>query len=167
MYEAGRRAAEAELAEAWHQLTAPGAPGITHVELDERRGGPGGRAHFAGPPRPASRPVSPRRRTRTGGIRMKFRTSREPEPEPGLGPTAEALSGGCEPDDALPIDRRLVLPDPPEPAVSGTGGEYGLAWWTADTFRAGADPEFEVLGVDPRAPETGPATGPEPELEAE
>ena len=44
---------------------------------------------------------------------MKFRRSREPEPEPDLGPAAGALSGGCEPDDALPIDDRLVLPDPP------------------------------------------------------
>ena len=98
---------------------------------------------------------------------MKFRRSREPEPEPDPGPAAEALSGGFEPDDALPTDHRSVLPDPPEPAVSRTRTEYGLAWWTADTFLAGADPEFEVLGVEYQTPETEPATGPEPELEAE
>ena len=49
MYQAGRRQAEAEQAEAWHQLAAPVAHGITHAELEERRWGPGGREHFADP----------------------------------------------------------------------------------------------------------------------
>ena len=97
---------------------------------------------------------------------MRFRKSPEPGPEPGPGLAAEALSGGVEPD-ALPVDHRPVLPDPPEPAAARAGTEYGLAWWTADTFRAGADPEFEVLGVEYQTPETGPAPGPEPDLEAE
>ena len=55
MYEAGRGAAEAEMAGAWHQLAAPVAYGLTHVELQERRWGPGGRGHFA-EPRPAGFP---------------------------------------------------------------------------------------------------------------
>jgi len=54
MYEAGRPA-EAEMAGARHQLAAPVAHGLTHVELQERRWGPGGRGHCAGP-RPAGFP---------------------------------------------------------------------------------------------------------------
>jgi hypothetical protein len=49
MYEAGRRAAEAEMAERWHQIAAPVAHGMSHAELEERRWGPGGREHFADP----------------------------------------------------------------------------------------------------------------------
>ncbi len=37
------------------------------------------------------------------------------EPEPDLGPAAETLENGAEPDDALYIDRGWV-PDPPEVA---------------------------------------------------
>jgi len=69
MYEAGRPA-EAEMAEARHQLAAPVARGHTHVELQETALG-------TGRPRPLRRtapgrlpgPVSPgrRKRTRTGG----------------------------------------------------------------------------------------------------
>lgn len=55
MYQLGRQHAEAEQAEAWHRLAAPVAHGITHGELEERRWGPGGRAHFADP-RPGDYP---------------------------------------------------------------------------------------------------------------
>ena len=70
MYEAGRGAAEAEMAGAWHQLAAPAARGHTHVELQERRWGPGGRAPLCRTaPGRVPGPVSPsrRKRTRTGG----------------------------------------------------------------------------------------------------
>jgi hypothetical protein len=63
MYEAGRRAAEAEQAEAWHQLAAPVAHGIPYAELEERRWGPGGREHFADP-RPGDFPGRAARRER-------------------------------------------------------------------------------------------------------
>jgi hypothetical protein len=49
MYEAGRRDAEAEMAERWHQIAGPVAHGMSHAELEARRWGPGGRAHFADP----------------------------------------------------------------------------------------------------------------------
>jgi hypothetical protein len=49
MYEAGRRDAEADMAERWRQITAPVTHGTSHAELEQRRWGPGGRAHFAGP----------------------------------------------------------------------------------------------------------------------
>jgi hypothetical protein len=65
MYQAGRRSAEAEMAEAWHRLAAPVAHGMPYAELEERRWGPGGRAHF-GDPRPGDFPGHCRR---------------EPEPE--------------------------------------------------------------------------------------
>ncbi|MGH3254823.1 MAG: hypothetical protein ACRDOU_05335 [Streptosporangiaceae bacterium] len=55
MYELGRRAAEAEQAEAWRRLAAPVAHGIAYAELEERRWGPGGREHFADP-RPGDYP---------------------------------------------------------------------------------------------------------------
>jgi hypothetical protein len=47
MYQAGRRAAEAEMAERWHELAASVTHGLPFAELEERRWGPGGRAHFA------------------------------------------------------------------------------------------------------------------------
>ena len=65
MYQRGRHDAEAEQAEAWHRLAAPVAHGIAYAELEERRWGPGGRAHFADP-RPGDFPGHCRR---------------EPEPE--------------------------------------------------------------------------------------
>ena len=49
MYQAGRRAAEAEQAAAWHELAASVVHGVSHAELEERRWGPGGREHFADP----------------------------------------------------------------------------------------------------------------------
>src|ERR1700733_10346222 len=47
-YQAGYRQAEADQAALWHQITHPAA-GPSNAELEERRWGPGGRAHFADP----------------------------------------------------------------------------------------------------------------------
>lgn len=47
MYARGRRDAEAEQAAAWQRSTAPVVHGTPAAELEERRRGPGGRAHFA------------------------------------------------------------------------------------------------------------------------
>ena len=47
MYAAGRRDAQAEMAEAWRRVAAPVVHGISAAELEERRWGPDGRAHFA------------------------------------------------------------------------------------------------------------------------
>jgi len=49
MYAAGRRDAEAEMAERWRHVTAPVVHGMSHAELKGRRWGPGGRSHFADP----------------------------------------------------------------------------------------------------------------------
>jgi hypothetical protein len=49
MYQAGRRDAEAEMAQRWAQISRPAADGISHADLEQRRWGPGGRAHFADP----------------------------------------------------------------------------------------------------------------------
>jgi hypothetical protein len=49
MYQVGYAAAEADMARHWAQITRPVAHGISHAELEERRWGPGGRAHFADP----------------------------------------------------------------------------------------------------------------------
>jgi hypothetical protein len=46
MYEAGHRDAEAEMAARWARVTAV-VRGPDLAEIDERRWGPGGRAHFA------------------------------------------------------------------------------------------------------------------------
>jgi hypothetical protein len=46
MYEAGRREAEAEMAAQWSRVTAV-VRGLDLDELEARRWGPGGRAHFA------------------------------------------------------------------------------------------------------------------------
>jgi|SRR5271157_3892176 len=54
MYEAGRRAAEAEMAAQWSRVTAV-VRGPDLAELEARRWGPGGRAHF-GDPRPGDFP---------------------------------------------------------------------------------------------------------------
>jgi hypothetical protein len=48
-YQAGYRQAEADQAARWNQATRPAADGPSRAELEERRWGPGGRAHFAGP----------------------------------------------------------------------------------------------------------------------
>jgi hypothetical protein len=54
MYEAGRRAAEAEMAAQWSRVTAV-VRGPDLAELEARRWGPGGRAHF-GDARPGDFP---------------------------------------------------------------------------------------------------------------
>ena len=45
MYEAGRRDAEAEMADRWSRVAAP-VRGPDLEEIEARRWGPGGRAHF-------------------------------------------------------------------------------------------------------------------------
>jgi hypothetical protein len=71
MYQAGRRDAEAEMAERWNRIAGPvsrarDAGGIEEIEeIEERRWGPGGRAHF-GDPRPGD---------------FHGRVAAEPEPE--------------------------------------------------------------------------------------
>ena len=65
MYEAGRRDAEADMAAQWARAAAA-VRGPGFAELEERRWGPGGRAHFADP-RPGDYPG---------------RGARQPEPEP-------------------------------------------------------------------------------------
>jgi hypothetical protein len=47
MFEAGRQAAEAEMAERWARVTAPAVRGQAFAALEEKRWGSGGRAHFA------------------------------------------------------------------------------------------------------------------------
>jgi hypothetical protein len=49
MYQAGRRDAETDMAWRWAQIARPAAHGISHADLEQRRWGPGGRAHFADP----------------------------------------------------------------------------------------------------------------------
>ncbi len=49
MYEAGRRSAEADMAARWDEIARAAIRGPSHAELEERRWGPGGRAHFADP----------------------------------------------------------------------------------------------------------------------
>ena len=72
MYEAGRRDAEAEMAQAWAEAADPVAHGgPAFADLEECRWGPGGREHFADP-RPGDYP----------GL------SARPEPEPELEPEA-------------------------------------------------------------------------------
>ena len=48
-FEVGYRQAEADQAARWAEVARPIAHGISHAELEERRWGPGGRAHFADP----------------------------------------------------------------------------------------------------------------------
>jgi hypothetical protein len=69
MYETGRRDAEADMAERWRQIAAPVTHGTSWAELEQRRWGPGGRAHFADP-RPGDFPGRD--------------TKPQPEPEPEL-----------------------------------------------------------------------------------
>ena len=69
MFAAGRRAAEAEMAERWNRVAAPvvaGGPDL--AELEARRWGPGGREHFADP--------------RPGDYPGRIPAQRQPEPEP-------------------------------------------------------------------------------------
>ena len=49
MYQAGRRDAEADMARRWAEIARPAARDVSHAELEQRRWGPGGRAHFADP----------------------------------------------------------------------------------------------------------------------
>ena len=49
MYEAGRRDAEADMARFWAEAARQVTRGVSHAELEQRRWGPGGRAHFADP----------------------------------------------------------------------------------------------------------------------
>ncbi len=49
MYQAGYAQAEADMAERWARIAAPVVHGRPWAELEERRWGPGGRAHFADP----------------------------------------------------------------------------------------------------------------------
>jgi hypothetical protein len=49
MYQAGWAAAEADMARRWAALVRPVVTGISHAEHEQRRWGPGGRAHFADP----------------------------------------------------------------------------------------------------------------------
>jgi hypothetical protein len=48
-FQAGYRQAEADQAAEWAKVARPVVHGISHAELEERRWGPGGRAHFADP----------------------------------------------------------------------------------------------------------------------
>lgn len=48
-FEAGYRQADADMAARWDQIARPVVRGISHAELEERRWGPGGRAHVADP----------------------------------------------------------------------------------------------------------------------
>jgi len=69
MYQAGRRDAEAEMAERWNRIAGPVSRardlgGIEEIEA--RRWGPGGRAHFADP--------------RPGDFPGRVPAQRQPEP---------------------------------------------------------------------------------------
>ena len=48
-YRAGYRQAGADQAAWWNQIARAAIDGPAHAELEERRWGPGGRAHFADP----------------------------------------------------------------------------------------------------------------------
>ena len=48
-YRAGYRQADADQAARWNQAARAALGGPSHAELEERRWGPGGRAHFAHP----------------------------------------------------------------------------------------------------------------------
>ena len=81
-YRAGYRQADADQAARWNQAARAVTDGPAHAELEERRWGPGGRAHFADP-RPGDfpgrgslspRPGAPRSRARNGGDGMSRHT---------------------------------------------------------------------------------------------
>jgi len=48
-FQAGYRQANTDEAAQWAKVTRSVARGISHAELEQRRWGPGGRAHFADP----------------------------------------------------------------------------------------------------------------------
>ena len=49
MFQVGYAAAEADRDRAWNAIAHAAVHGPSHAELEERRWGPGGRAHFADP----------------------------------------------------------------------------------------------------------------------
>jgi hypothetical protein len=55
MYQAGYRAAEADMAARWDRIARPAVRGPAHADLEAERWGPGGREHF-GDPRPGDFP---------------------------------------------------------------------------------------------------------------
>ena len=55
MYAAGYAAAEADMDARWNRIARAAVRGPSHAELEEKRWGPGGRAHFADP-RPGDYP---------------------------------------------------------------------------------------------------------------
>ena len=65
----GYAAAEADMAARWDRIARSTAPRPSHAELEERRWGPGGRAHF-GDPQPGDFPG-----------RLALEAQAEPEPE--------------------------------------------------------------------------------------
>ena len=69
-YRAGYRQADADQAAWWNQAARACTGGPSHAELEERRWGPGGRAHFADP-RPGDFP----------GRDARHRPESETEPE--------------------------------------------------------------------------------------
>jgi hypothetical protein len=69
-YRAGYRQADADQAFRWNQAARSSLSGPSHAELEERRWGPGGRAHYADP-RPSDFP------------------GRDPQPQPRPGPETE------------------------------------------------------------------------------
>ena len=72
-YRAGYQQAGADQAARWNQAARAGLGGPSHAELEQRRWGPGGRAHFADP-RPGDFPAG----------------APSPGPEPGTEPEMEA-----------------------------------------------------------------------------
>jgi hypothetical protein len=70
MYAAGYAAAEADMDARWNRIARAAVRGPSHAELEAKRWGPGGRAHF-GDPRPGDYP------------------GRQPEPEPEAEPELE------------------------------------------------------------------------------
>ena len=57
MFAAGYAAAEADMDAAWNRIARAAVCSPPHAELEEKRWGPGGRAHF-GDPRPGDFPGS-------------------------------------------------------------------------------------------------------------
>jgi hypothetical protein len=55
MYAAGYAAAEADMDVRWNRIARAAVRGPSHAELEAKRWGPGGRAHF-GDPRPGDYP---------------------------------------------------------------------------------------------------------------
>ena len=67
-------AAEADMAARWDRIARATAPGPSFAELEEKRWGPGGRAHFADP-RPGDYP---------GRVALEAQAEPEPELEAGI-----------------------------------------------------------------------------------